>query len=140
MTEEQKSEAWNQMWRNFCVSDSFEPGSPAKPLTVAAALEEGVIGPQETFGLRRRPGGGRGHRIKCVSIYGHGVLSVEQTLMKSCNDAMMQIAARMGVERFARYQEIFGFGQKTGDRSSRRGRYGRTDLPCRQHGSGGSGL
>ena len=43
MTEEQKSEAWNQMWRNFCVSDSFEPGSPAKPLTVAAALEEGVI-------------------------------------------------------------------------------------------------
>lgn len=49
MTEEQKSEAWNQMWRNFCVSDSFEPGSPAKPLTVAAALEEGVIGPQETF-------------------------------------------------------------------------------------------
>ena len=41
MTEEQKSEAWNQMWRNFCVSDSFEPGSPAKPLTVAAALEEG---------------------------------------------------------------------------------------------------
>ena len=41
MTEEQRSEAWNQMWRNFCVSDSFEPGSPAKPLTVAAALEEG---------------------------------------------------------------------------------------------------
>lgn len=113
MTEEQKSEAWNQMWRNFCVSDSFEPGSPAKPLTVAAALEEGIIGSQETFVCDGAQEVG-GHRIKCVSIYGHGVLSVEQTLMKSCNDAMMQIAARMGVERFARYQEIFGFGQKTG--------------------------
>ena len=98
-----------------------------------------MIGPQETFVCDGAQEVG-GHRIKCVSIYGHGVLSVEQTLMKSCNDAMMQIAARMGVERFARYQEIFGFGQKTGDRSSRRGRYGRTDLPCRQHGSGGSGL
>ena len=51
MTEEQKSEAWNQMWRNFCVSDSFEPGFPAKPLTVAAALEEGSSVPRKPLSV-----------------------------------------------------------------------------------------
>ena len=113
MSADEKMEAWNQMWRNFCVSDSFEPGSPAKPLTVAACLEEGVIGPQETFVCD----GGQevgGYRIKCVSIYGHGTLSVQESLMKSCNDCMMQMAARLGIAKFTKYQQIFGFGQKTG--------------------------
>ncbi len=113
MSEEEKSEAWNQLWRNYCVSDSFEPGSPAKALTVAACLEEGVIGQQEVFFCD----GGQevgGYKIKCVNIFGHNNLNVQQSLMKSCNDAMMQMAARLGVQRFTKYQKIFGMGQKTG--------------------------
>lgn len=143
MTDEEKSDAWNQMWRNFCVSDSFEPGSPAKPLTVAACLEEGVIGQQETFVCDGGQDVG-GHRIKCVSIYGHGVISVEQSLMKSCNDVMMQIAARLGTQRFIRYQRIFGLGQKTGidlpgeaDTSAlvyNESNMGPTDLACNSFG------
>ena len=113
MTEAEQSEAWNQMWRNFVVSDSYEPGSPAKPLTVAACLEEGVIGQNETYMCD----GGQhvgGFNIRCVSRLGHGIITTEQSLMKSCNDAMMQISARLGIEKFAEYQRMFGFGQKTG--------------------------
>lgn len=113
MTESEKTEAWNKMWRNFCVSDSFEPGSPAKPMTVAACLEEGVIRQDETFVCDGAEDVG-GYHIKCVNIYGHGTLSVKQSLMKSCNDCMMQMAARLGVKRFAKYQSLFGIGQKTG--------------------------
>ena len=111
MSEEEKSEAWNQLWRNYCVSDSFEPGSPAKALTVAACLEEGVIGQQEVFFCD----GGQevgGYKIKCVNIFGHNNLNVQQSLMKSCNDAMMQMAARLGVQRFTKYQKIFGMGDR----------------------------
>lgn len=113
MTEAEKTDAWNKMWRNFCISDSFEPGSPAKPLTVASCLEEGVISPQETFVCDGGQDVG-GYRIKCVSIYGHGILNVEQSLMKSCNDVMMQIASRLGIQKFTKYQKLFGMGQKTG--------------------------
>ena len=101
------------MWRNYCVNDTYEPGSPAKPMTVAAGLEEGVISQNDTFLCD----GGQdigGYRIKCSNIYGHGILTLEQSLMKSCNDAMMQIAAKLGVQRFAKYQKLFGMGQKTG--------------------------
>lgn len=113
MTESEKTDAWNKMWRNFAVSDSYEPGSPAKPLTVAACLEEGAVYQSETFVCD----GGQhvgGYNIRCVSRIGHGTITLEQSLMKSCNDTMMQIAARLGIEKFAKYQEIFGFGQKTG--------------------------
>ena len=113
MTEAEKADAWNKMWRNFCISDSFEPGSPAKPLTVASCLEEGVISPQETFVCDGGQDVG-GYRIKCVSIYGHGILNVEQSLMKSCNDVMMQISSRLGIQKFIKYQKLFGMGQKTG--------------------------
>ena len=84
-----------------------------KPMTVAAGLEEGVISQNDTFLCD----GGQdigGYRIKCSNIYGHGILTLEQSLMKSCNDAMMQIAAKLGVQRFAKYQKLFGMGQKTG--------------------------
>ena len=113
MTESEKTEAWNQMWRNFVVSDSFEPGSPAKPLTLAACLEEGVVGKYETFVCD----GGQhvgGYNIRCVSRLGHGTIDLTQSIMKSCNDVMMQISARLGIQKFAEYQMAFGFGQKTG--------------------------
>lgn len=113
MSETEKVNAWNRMWRNYCVSDTFEPGSPAKPMTVAACLEEGVIGRDETFVCDGGQDVG-GYHIKCVNIYGHGVLSVQQSLMKSCNDCLMQMAARLGATRFVKYQQLFGIGQKTG--------------------------
>ena len=113
MTDEGRMDAWNQKWRNYDISDTYEPGSPAKPMTVAAGLEEGVISQNDTFLCDGGQDVG-GYRIKCSNIYGHGILTLEQSLMKSCNDAMMQIAAKLGVQRFAKYQKLFGMGQKTG--------------------------
>lgn len=107
--------AWNQKWRNYDVSDTYEPGSPSKIFTVAAALEEGIISPNDTFycdGYQEVAG----HQIKCTAYKkgGHGMLTVAEALMVSCNDAMMQIAAKTGAQTFARYMSSFGFGEKTG--------------------------
>lgn len=105
--------AWNQIWRNFCVSDTYEPGSPSKVFTVAAALEEGVLSKDEVFNC-----GGFLHvgdwDIYCANRLGHGKLTVEESLMYSCNVAMMQIVQKLGSEKFSKYMELFGFGDKTG--------------------------
>lgn len=110
-----KQVAWNQIWRNFAVSDTYEPGSPSKILTVAAALEEGVISPTETFECHGYLEVGN-WPIKCVAYRrgGHGTLTAEQGLMVSCNVVMMQIAQRMGKDIFYKYQQLFGIGSKTG--------------------------
>lgn len=105
--------AWNQIWRNYCVSDTYEPGSPSKVFTVAAAMEEGLINANSTYVCDGFQEVG-GWKIKCSNKYGHGLLTLEQTLMVSCNDAMMQIAAQTGRDRFSKYQHIFGFGSRTG--------------------------
>lgn len=107
--------AWNQIWRNYCVSDTFEPGSPSKIFTIAAALEEGIIGPNDTFYCDGYQEVG-GHRIKCTGYVkgGHKLLDLQESLMVSCNDAMMQIAAKTGATLFSKYQRLFGFGSKTG--------------------------
>ncbi len=113
MTEEEQSEAWNKLWRNFCVNDSYEPGSPSKPITVAACMEEGIVTPNDTFFCD----GGQevgGYRIRCSAKYGHNTITLEQSLMKSCNDAMMQMSAKLGAKKFLKYQRLFGIGQKTG--------------------------
>lgn len=104
--------AWNTIWRNFCVSDSFEPGSPSKVFTVAAAMEEGFINGSETLecGGMLEVGG---HKIHCVNRYGHGPLTITESLMQSCNVVMMRLASMTGGENFAKYQHMFGFGQKT---------------------------
>ncbi len=106
------STAKNALWRNFCVSDAYEPGSTIKPFTVATGLEEGFLFGNETFDCD-----GVEHvldmNIKCHNIYGHGELTLEQTIMESCNDAMMQIAAVMGADMMGKYQDNFGFGYKT---------------------------
>ncbi len=115
MTDEEKSDAWNRMWRNFCVSDTFEPGSPAKVFTVSAALEENLVNPNTHFFCD-------GYQIvanqmvKCTAYSkgGHGDLTLEETLINSCNDAMMQIAAIEKKEVFKKYQDLFNFGSKTG--------------------------
>ena len=139
MTEEEELEAWNQMWRNFCVNDSYEPGSPAKPMTVAACLEEGIISQNTVFVCDGGYDVG-GYRIKCSNIYGHGPLDVEHSLMKSCNDAMMQMSAMLGTERFAKYQKLFGLAAEDRHRPPRRGRHCRPHLYGRQHEPYGSGV
>lgn len=104
---------WNQEWRNYCISDTFEPGSPQKIFTVSAAMEEGVIDGSESFfcdGVQKVGG----WDIACVKTIGHGNLNVTESLMQSCNDCMMQIAAMTGAGNFSKYQKMFGFGRKTG--------------------------
>ena len=115
MTDEEKVDAMSRMWRNFCVSDTFEPGSPSKILTVATALEENAINTNSYFycdGLQHVGG----FDIKCTAYRkgGHGELSLTETIMQSCNDAMMQIAALSGKESFYKYQSMFNLGAKTG--------------------------
>lgn len=105
--------AWNQIWRNFCVSDTYEPGSPSKIFTVAAALEEGVMGKDESFECEGFLHVGDWD-IKCVNRFGHGRLTVEESLMYSCNVCMMRMAQRLGRDKFSKYMELFGFGDKTG--------------------------
>lgn len=105
--------AWNQIWRNFCVSDSFEPGSPSKIFTVAGALEEGIINGSESYEcLGKLQITDR--EIHCVKRTGHGMLTIEEGLMQSCNVVMMNIAMKTGADRFYKYQQMFGFGMKTG--------------------------
>ena len=113
MDEEAKNTAWNTVWRNYVVSDTYEPGSPSKVFTVASALEEGAIQTEDSFAC---DGGQQiGDRfIRCVARTGHGQLTVAEALMVSCNDTMMQISARLGKDRFSKYMDLFGFGKKTG--------------------------
>ena len=113
MTDEQKSEYLNEMWRNFCISDTYEPGSVYKPLVVAAALEEGVITKNSTFFC-----GGKitvaDRDIGCHLKSGHGMVTVEDIMAQSCNPGVIQIAQKLGAEKMYKYQREFGFGQKTG--------------------------
>ena len=108
---------WNQMWRNVAVSDSYEPGSTAKPFTIAGALEEAAIRPETTFrcdGYITLSDGVKTWNIRCHKRDGHGTLDAEQALMQSCNVYLMNTAFQEGAENFVKYQHIFGFGEKTG--------------------------
>lgn len=114
MSEEEQLDAKNRMWRNFCISDGYEPGSTVKPITVAAALEMGVVSDSTTFLCD----GGQvivaGQKpIKCAKKTGHGIISLEGSLMFSCNDALMQMGAMLGYDNYLKYQEVFNFGLKT---------------------------
>ena len=103
----------NGLWENFCITHTYEPGSTAKPFTVATGLETGTLLGSETYlcdGLESISG----HEVHCVSRVGHGIETIEQSLMDSCNDALMQMSYAIGVENFTTYQSIFGFGKKTG--------------------------
>lgn len=113
MSEDEKLEAMNALWRNFCVSDAFEPGSTMKPFTLAAGLETGVLSGNETYYC-----GGFKHvgdyDIACHLTSGHGTVSVQDSIAYSCNVGLMDMAEAIGVENFIRYQHIFGFGEYTG--------------------------
>lgn len=113
MSSEQKIEALNSIWKNYCISESFEPGSTVKPVFVAAALENGTLTGTEVFdcdGFENVSG----RDIKCSNNSGHGQLTLSEVIQYSCNDGMMHMAEDMGVEDFIEYQKIFNFGLKTG--------------------------
>ena len=108
--------AWNEVWRNPVISDTYEPGSTVKPFTVAGALEESVIQPKTTFtcdGKVTLSDGVHTWVIRCIKRDGHGTIDAEQALMRSCNVYMMDTAFAEGAETFVKYQHVFGFGDKT---------------------------
>ena len=110
MTEEERLETLNALWRNFCVSDTFEPGSTMKPFTMAAGFETGKLTGDETYVC----GGsysyeGVAQPVSCIATDGHGTETLKQVLENSCNVGMMHIADTLGAEDFCRYQHIFGF-------------------------------
>ena len=112
MSEEETLDALNTIWNNFCISYTYEPGSTAKPFTVASGLETGTLKGNETFVCDGAEVVG-GHTIHCVSRSGHGVETIKDALMDSCNDALMQMSYAIGPENFCKYQQIFNFGLKT---------------------------
>lgn len=113
MTDEQKLTELNQLWRNFCVSDIFEPGSTVKPFTVASGLECGTLSGGEVYNCGGSLTVG-GWPISCHKKQGHGAQTLSDSIANSCNVCMMRIVASMGAEEFCKYQSVFGFGQETG--------------------------
>ena len=113
MSDEEVSDALNALWKNFCVTDTFEPGSTFKPFTLAACFEENVVTMNDTFYCE-------GHKdfledtIKCHVNEGHGTLDTKNALAQSCNVALMEMGARLGNATFCDYQKQFGFGKYTG--------------------------
>ena len=113
MSDEEKLDALNSLWNNFCVSDTYEPGSTFKPFVISAGLETGVLTGEESYicGGVLHVGD---HDIHCSNRDGHGTQTLKRALENSCNVALMQIGESMGAEEFTRYQELFGFGEMTG--------------------------
>ncbi len=114
MNEDQVLLQLNQLWKNYCITDTYEPGSTAKPFTVAAALESGTINANMCYQCDGSMEVG-GHTIKCHSYAkgGDGYVSLQDSIAWSCNVAMMKIGQGMGKEEFAEFQNVFNFGLKT---------------------------
>lgn len=100
------------LWKNFCIADTYEPGSVSKPFTIAAGIESGSITGEESYLCEGSLHVGN-HDIACHNTYGDGVLTVQEGLERSCNVVMMRIGQAMGIDTFAEFQHIFNFGLKT---------------------------
>ena len=113
VTQEQQQELLNRMWRNACISDTYEPGSAFKIITASAALEEGVVTQEDTF---QCPGYivVEGRKIRCAKVQGHGTETFVQGTMNSCNPVFVTVGLRLGVDRYYHYFEQFGLKKKTG--------------------------
>ncbi len=113
MDDQTYADALHDMWSNFCVTDSYEPGSVVKPVTVASALETGSVHDGDEFVCD-------GYqfitdtRINCDNVYGHGDETLEYAIVNSCNDALMQIGMKFGISNFCTYQRLFNYGSLTG--------------------------
>ena len=108
-----RSDELNASWRNKIISDSYEPGSVFKILTIAMGLEEGVVNAQTTFNCTGATKVAD-RTIHCWKRGGHGVITLSQALEKSCNCALMEIGARIGNRKFYDYVTALGLRDKTG--------------------------
>lgn len=111
MDEDQLYLNLNNLWKNYCITGTYEPGSVAKPFTVAAALEKGVVASGSTFECTGALEIG-GYTIRCHNG-AEGTMTLEKAVAKSCNVTMMRIASLLGADDFCEYQQIFNFGLKT---------------------------
>lgn len=113
LTEKEKQDLLNQMWRNPCINDTYEPGSTFKIITMSAGLEEGVVSLEDTFHC----GGYRivdDRRIHCHKRTGHGAETFLQAAENSCNPVFIDVGMRLGVENYYKYFKQFGLLTKTG--------------------------
>lgn len=112
MNDQDMSDALYQVWRNFCVNDTYEPGSTVKTMTVSYALDQALVDPDENFVCD----GGQTYTdvtfVSCNSV--HENLTLTGSIVHSCNDVMMQLSDRIGAASFIQMQKLFGFGQLTG--------------------------
>lgn len=113
MSQQEIQDERNKMWRNGCINDTYEPGSTFKIITASAALEEGVVTPEDTFscpGFRIVDD----RRIRCHKTTGHGSETFVQGVMNSCNPVFIEVGQRLGTDAFYRYFQQFGLLKKTG--------------------------
>ena len=116
LSEEEKQNLLNQMWRNACINDTYEPGSIFKIVTSTACLEEGIVSPTNTFycpGYRIV----EDRRIRCHKAGGHGSETFVEGVQNSCNPVFMDIGLSLGVERFCDYFQHDLFAKKNMDHS-----------------------
>ena len=113
LKESEKQDLLNQMWRNACINDTYEPGSTFKIITTAAALEQGVVTVNDSFYC---PGYKivEDRRSRCHKTTGHGAETFTQGIMNSCNPVFIELGLRLGAENFYHYFEQFGLLRKTG--------------------------
>lgn len=113
LDDEVKQERLNQMWRNRCINDTYEPGSVFKVFTASAALEEGVVSLTDQFYC---PGYKivEDRKIRCARTTGHGAETFVQGVQNSCNPVFIEVGLRLGVDNFYKYFEKFGLLEKTG--------------------------
>ena len=104
----------NALWKNYCIVEPYEPGSVAKPFTVAAAIDSGAINGDESFNCEGGLVVVQGEKpIKCHQTFGDGYITVQQGIERSCNVVLMNVALKLGKSRMVDYQHIFNFGLKT---------------------------
>ena len=113
LTDEQRQDALNQMWRNGCINDTYEPGSTFKIITASAGLEEGAVHLTDQFSC---PGYKvvEDRRIRCHKVGGHGAENFVQGIQNSCNPVFIEVGLRIGVDRFFDYFRQFGLMNLTG--------------------------
>lgn len=113
LSSEEQQKLLNQMWRNGAINDTYEPGSTFKIITMAAALEEGVVSLNDTFSC---PGFKivEDRKIRCHKVSGHGAENFVQGAMNSCNPVFIEVGLRLGIDRYYDYFQQFGLLSKTG--------------------------
>lgn len=113
MDEEGKQVLWNEMWRNPLINDTYEPGSTFKLITASAGLEEGVVEPNSPF-YDKGYITVAGQRIRCWRHYNpHGAQTFTEAVQNSCNPVFIEVGQRLGVDKYYKYVDLFGFTNKT---------------------------